>query len=258
MLPRFKPAPVVHLAAAPAEAGTVLNVSRFIAPVDLAERRAEIGGFAVSFPAPVEINGGPALACQGSPLVFAAPHEVQHVRAGQLKRSEAGTGTLAFTLAGLVGASAVCTADVQTGDPNWDLGSDFLELTASLAGPHGAVVGLHMMRPRGIEVCIGLGELPTQAEALWRPILDELLAAGLRVAFNWPYASRERTLTAQLQRRGLHSVELEISHECFDPGDDRWPCLTSALARAAARLSSCAPELQSKSPHRPSRRLRRR
>lgn len=172
----------------------------------------------------------------GSGIVFSAPHEVTHVRDGAEKRAERGTGRLAFALARAVGGAGIRTHGVQVGDPNWDDGHPYTARLPGLAA--GApVVDLHMMRDRGIEVCVGLGPRPELADGLWQPIVEEAVAGGLPVAVNWPFAARGRTVTAALQRQGLRAVQVELTWNCYDPDHPAMPVAFAAMLRAARRIA---------------------
>jgi hypothetical protein len=179
---------------------------------------------------------GPWDIVSGSGPLFSAPHAVTHIRDGAEKLGENGTGPLALALARLTAGSAIATAAVQQGDPNWDAGSPYLERAFILADGN-PTVDIHIMRPRGVELCIGLGPLPRLADGLWQIFAEEAVAGGLRVSINWPFAANVRTVTSQLQRRGNQAVQLELSWECFEnrPARDRaW----AVMGRAARRLAS--------------------
>ncbi len=174
---------------------------------------------------------------EGAGIVFSAPHEVTHLRDGIEKRSERGTGRLAFGLAGAVGGTGIRTVGPQTGDPNWDDGHPYTARLPRLAG--GApVVDLHMMRDRGIEVCVGLGPRPELADGLWQPIVEEAVAGGLRAAVNWPFAARGRTVTAALHRQGLRAVQVELTWDCYKPDSPAMPVAWAAMVRAARRITA--------------------
>jgi hypothetical protein len=171
----------------------------------------------------------------GGKMLFSAPHEVAHVRDGVLKPAEKGTGAFAFALAGYVGGRAIIAAGEGAGDKNWDLDTPYVQRAKVLAGA-GIVIDLHMMKPRGPDVCIGLGPHPELSQDLWRVFVEEAIAAGLRVAVNWPFAANSRTVTAQLQRQGVPAIQLELSWECFDPEHIAMARAWSAIARAVRKL----------------------
>jgi hypothetical protein len=179
---------------------------------------------------------GPWDIVSGSGPLFSAPHAVTHIRDGAEKLGENGTGPLALALARYTSGSGIATAAGQKGDPNWDPRSPYLERAHVLADGNPAV-DLHIMRPRGVELCIGLGPVPRLADGLWQIFAEEAVAGGLRVSMNWPFAANARTVTSQLQARGNMAVQLELSWECFEnrPARDRaW----SVMSRAARRLAS--------------------
>jgi hypothetical protein len=185
----------------------------------------------LDLPAPTPWPKGPLRIEQGGGVVLSAPHQAVHMREGIALPSEYGSAELVFALARTVNGSAICTADKQVGDPNWDIGHPYCDKVYELA--NGApVLDFHKMRRRGVEICVGLGPHPDAAEPLWQPIVRESVAAGLRVSVNWPFAAGAQTVTGQLQERGLAAVQLELSFDCYDTGPVRvaaWSALLRAL-----------------------------
>ena len=91
--------------------------------------------------------------------------------------SEFGSEELAFALARNVNGSAVSTAEGLDGDPNFDLDHPYLDVVYDLAD--GApVIDLHKMRPRGIDICVGLGANFKTSGHLWMPIVKESFRPG--------------------------------------------------------------------------------
>ena len=155
------------------------------------------------------------------------------MRDGEPKQAESGTGLLAAVLAGRTGGSAFVTSGEQHGDPNWDEDHPFT-LAAVNRADGGCLVDLHMMRPRGFEVCVGLGPNYEMARPLWVPLLDELLAADVRVSLNWPFGARGATvIAAAAQRSRVPAVQVEMAFEVFEEGSDAQACVVSALMRAS-------------------------
>lgn len=163
----------------------------------------------------VESAAGPWYEClRSSRYVLSAPHAAAQVRDGQPKQAESDTRDLALRVAEQLGWSALFTAPPQSGDPNWDDASPYLERLVSLHDQV-VVVDLHVMRPRGVDICLGLGDRPRQAGRLWPGLVDAAVEAGYPLAINWPFAAGPRTVTSQLQRRGLEAVQIELSYECL-------------------------------------------
>jgi len=179
--------------------------------------------------------GGPWEVIHGSGILFSAPHEVIHIRDGAEKRAETGTRALAFALARYTSGSGIATAPEQSGDPNWDIGHPYVNRAQALAEDC-PTVDIHMMRPRGVDLCIGLGPHPELAEGLWPVFVEEAVAAGLRVSVNWPFAGSPRTVTGQLQARGLRAIQIEVCYECFNLSDTAMVRAWSSIGRAARRL----------------------
>jgi hypothetical protein len=171
---------------------------------------------------------------RGSNLVFSAPHEMPQFRDGEENRGETGTAALAATLASHTGGSAIWTHGTQTGDPNWDDPHPYASHLFDQAA-NGICVDLHIMRPRGFEVCIGLGLEQRRIRAVWEPLLDELLDADVRISLNWPFGARGRTLTTRAQAAGIAAVQIEMIPDVFDPSSNEHTCVVSALLRAATR-----------------------
>ncbi len=186
---------------------------------------------------PESSSRGPWEFTQGVGLLFSAPHEATQVRDGVEKIAERGTADLAFALAHVTGGSGLATTNRQSGDPNWDLDHPYITKARELAGSC-PVIDLHMMRPRGLEICIGLGPDPRMSHELWRPFVEETVASGLRVSINWPFGANPRTVTGQIQRLGSRAVQLELSWECYDPTHPAMWRAWSSLARAAQQLAT--------------------
>lgn len=179
---------------------------------------------------------GPFDMSVGSSLVFTAPHEREQVRDGKVTQAETGTGPLAFTLARITGGTALATAGVQSGDPNWDEPHPFVQ-QALEAASGGLLIDVHMMRPRGFDACLGLGPDRLITRTLWLAVLDGLLEAGLTVCIDWPFASRGRTITRRAVQAGVMAVQVELAFPLLhdDTATER---IASALAEAASKAHS--------------------
>lgn len=206
---------------------------------DTANTFSQLLATAGELPSPTPHPGGPVRIEQGRGIVFSAPHQAVHIRDGARLPSEFGSAELAFALARSVNGSAVCTADPQSGDPNWDVGHPYCDTVSQLA--HGdPVLDFHKMKPRGIDMCVGLGPHRKLAERLLEPLLEEAVRAGLRVAVNWPFAAGPVTVTGQLQERGLEVAQVELAFGCYDPGPTKaaaWSALLRAVRRILAERS---------------------
>jgi hypothetical protein len=190
---------------------------------------------AAELPDPTPSARGPWREQTGTGVVLSAPHEVTHVRDGRPKQSERGTGALAFAIARLLGGAAICAAPDQQGDPSWDLGHPYCERAQALSA--GApVIDLHMMRPRGVDVCLGLGPESRMTTWLWQPVIAEAVDAGLRCAVNWPFGATEVTVTGQLQAAGVPAIQIELTFDCFDKASPTMTAAWTALARAARTI----------------------
>lgn len=226
------------------ESVSVFTAFEDIVPIepDDSRRQAEYQSLRAAGAGPVERESGargPWEIIDGKGIVFSAPHNVEQIRDEKPKRAEKGTGELAFGLARHVGGAALRTVDRQSGDPNWDIGSPYVGRAHELSGGR-PIVDLHMMRPRGVEICVGLGPLAALADGLWQPLVDEAVKAGLRVSVNWPFGASSRTITGQSQQAGIPAVQVELTWDCFDPNHAATARAWSAMARAAERITATA------------------
>ena len=187
----------------------------------------------------VESESGPYEIHRGGRLVFTAPHEVDQIRKGEVKVAERGTGNFAMALAAITGSSALVTTGTQAGDPNWDHAHPF-RVQAIEMGRGGGIIDLHMMRSRGFEVCLGLGPRYESARGLWEPLLEELLAADVRVSLNSPFGGRGRTITGSAQEAGVPAIQIEMSFEVFNPEEDAHVAVLSAIGRVSKLWAEAA------------------
>jgi hypothetical protein len=207
-------------------------VMGYCRPLDLEERRALISRDATKRGEVRGENGYQYGVFLGSSLVFSAPHQEPHFREGVEKIGENGTADLAMMLADYTRGTALYTTGVQLGDPNWDESHEFSkEIQERSVG--GAVVDLHIMRNRGVEVCLGLGIDHELSRPLWQPLLDEFLNADVRVSVNWPFGGRGRPITSKIQRLGVPALQIEMVPEVFDDNRHERACVVSALLMAS-------------------------
>jgi hypothetical protein len=207
-------------------------------PEDLDTRRAElIRARQLLRPVPeqIECKHGPLLITRGSSgLVYSAPHEVEHVRGGQPKFAEGGTAAAALWLAAATHGSSISTFDHQLSDPNDDRDHPYREALKNLS-PSG-VIDLHMMQPRGFEVCLGLGTNRKLSWGLYQVLTEEFLAADIRFATNWPFGARGHTITAAAHAWNVPAVQIEVAFDCYDESNPFNVPVFSALLRAAQRV----------------------
>lgn len=209
-------------------------------PADIEERRTEVLSLmeftSANSPTLIGSDKGSFLTLGTGPLVISAPHEEEHIRDGASKVGESGTGAIAMALATCTSALGVATYGPQTGDPNWDPNHPFTDFVIA-AARGGAVIDLHLMRPRGFEVCLGLGPDHEVGRPIWSVMLDEMLAADVRVALNYPFGARGRPIVSRAQEAGVPGVQIEIAFDILEPGSDPHACVLSALLRATKTLS---------------------
>jgi hypothetical protein len=209
-------------------------------PLERQHEFQELLAAAEALPKPTSDPFGPWRELQGTGVLLSAPHEVEHVRDGERKWAEPGTGPLAFAVARLHGTAAICTAGTQGGDPNWDIGSQYLERALVMAADVKVVLDLHMMLPRGVDIGIGVGPIPALVERFCDPLFLEADSAGLIATRNFPYRAEGVAVTSQLQRRGVPAIQLELSVDCFDPRRQAMRASWTAISRAVARMLTIA------------------
>jgi len=168
---------------------------------------------------------------RGGPIVFSAPHEEIQIRDGVEKPSERGTAALACRAASICDGTALATHGPQVGDPAWDRHHPFTVHALDLARD-GVLIDLHRMRPRGFDLCLGLGPDHHLSKVVWLPTLERLLDADLTVCLNWPFSARDRPIVGQAGRAGIPAVQVEISMDLFDH-PERIEVIAHALALAA-------------------------
>ena len=203
-------------------------VMEYCRPLDLEERRALISMDTTKRGEVRGENGYQYGVFLGSSLVFSAPHQEPHFRESVEKIGENGTAELAMMLADSTGGTALYTTGFQLGDPNWDESHVFSKEIQELS-VGGAVVDLHIMRNRGVEVCLGLGVDHELSRPLWQPLLDEFLNADVRVSINWPFGGRGRPITSTIQRLGVPALQVEMVPEVFSENTPERVSVISAL-----------------------------
>lgn len=152
------------------------------------------------------------------PLVFTAPHAVDHFRHGRRKSNDARTGGLAIALAEHLDGSVVALrrGGREFGDPNADLDHPLKDEAASLVGPGVTLIDVHGMADREHEVLIGLGPAPTEAA---HRLAARFVEAGGRRSVGVRLADHETgfnakgpaTITAWASGRGAVALQLEIA-----------------------------------------------
>ena len=169
-------------------------------------------------------------------VVITAPHAVEHVRSGELKRPDMWTGGLALLLAERSGAGAVVELS-RDGDPSWQVHHPFKDAVADLDPL--VVLDLHAMRSKDHVVELGTGEPagdpPTPLAVLVRETLED---AGIATLTDHRFPARGHTTLTQWARgRGLGAAQLEVSVQLVPPFVDARTCerLVGALVDAVQR-----------------------
>ena len=176
------------------------------------------------------------VAPRGSRVVVTAPHAVEHLRGGEVKRADMWTGGLALLLAQRSGAGAVVELS-RDGDPSWQAHHPFKDAVAALDPD--VVLDLHAMRSKDHVVELGTGEAagahPTPLALLVRDALED---AGVATLTDHRFPARgHATLTQWARHRGVDAVQLEVSVQLVPPFVDARSCerLVAALVDAVQR-----------------------
>lgn len=147
-------------------------------------------------------------------MLLSAGHAVEHVRDGVTKAAEAGSAEVVGELAESYGLSAAMAVGPQAGDPNWDEASPYVQ--ALWARSPGLLVDLHLMRPRGVDVCLGLGPVQGAIDEVWPIFAAALVSEDFTVSLNWPFAAGPRTVTGKTQLIGRRAIQIEVNYELLD------------------------------------------
>lgn len=162
---------------------------------------------------------GPVSCLNGDTIVLSAPHEAEHVRESTPKIAEVGTAKVAFDLASIYSCAAISALPEQTGDANWDIPHPYFdELLALTESTPKLVIDFHMMKPRGVDICLGLGPNKELADGTWQILADAFLQQGLTVSLNWPFPGGVRTITGKAQDIGIRAIQIEMSWDCYGEG----------------------------------------
>lgn len=162
---------------------------------------------------------------RASSVLITAPHAVNHHRPdGTAKVADLATGSLAEIVAEATGHSVLTASRRVEPWAAWNERDDpfgralATQLTRSDLG---LVVDLHgMSDEHGVDLCIGLGPQPGDAESIIAEALQREFAE-LTVVRNAPFPARATsTITAHVQGRGLSAVQLEIARRWRRPEAD--------------------------------------
>lgn len=153
---------------------------------------------------------------KGGIFIFTAPHAVNHVREGQIKFADRGTGGLAELLALSSGNLALTADGPLDHDPNWDESAEipFKKKLLSLLKPDCIVIDLHGMKDKyGVDISIGLGPAANvTSKSLAETMQSSFMSIGLKVAVDWPFDGRRPgTITSFVQGNGFSGIQVEIA-----------------------------------------------
>lgn len=154
------------------------------------------------------------------PVIFTAPHSLNHYRNGQVKLADRWTGSMAEILATETGSGYLTACGEIAEWSSWEnrtddfkLSLDELTLTPTL------VIDLHGMSDRyGVDLCIGLGPAPDETTMKFADEISRGMAR-YRVSINDPFsADPAYTVTNYVQRETASSaLQLEIASRFRNP-----------------------------------------
>lgn len=177
-----------------------------------------------------------------SKAIVTAGHAVNHVRDGQSKRADRGTGGLALLLAERTGAAAYVMASRDYGDSNHDPCHPLKTALGAAFGPNRAVIDLHGMGGHGgADVVIGTGgdvrfggSLAVRAERAFR-------ANGLSVQIDDHFAATgPHRIVQYAHQHDVPAIQIELSARLRPPVWDASLALAalSALIELVGELAS--------------------
>jgi len=170
---------------------------------------------------------------EGTNHIFvSAPHSYEHVRKGEHKAAEPGTGALALMLLKELGCSIAYRTSLEGGDPNWDETSPYRSAVHDAVSKLGCVLllDLHQLSPmRDVDVNLGINGGRNILGNTWIAdfIEDVFVQAGFtNTLLDTPFAaSKPQTVAASTALQcGIPSVQIEMntrylmpSYEEYDP-----------------------------------------
>ena len=150
-------------------------------------------------------------------VLIVAPHATSQMRNGEVKRPDAGTGSLAVTLSRLTGAAVIYTTYRAPSDPNYYDQNDFKRRLAVLVDSlHPLMVlDLHASayrRPYDIDFGTMAGASLHGREDLLHALSTTLAAEGVTNQSRERFpASANQTVTKWVSARGVPAIQLEIN-----------------------------------------------
>jgi hypothetical protein len=211
----------------------------------LAERYEKFPAQGVSW---FEVLEGPA------PIIVTAPHATKSVRNGKLRSfADTGTGSLAFVLHQLTGATVIMNTHASPSDPNYYDDNDFKKKLQGLVETEHPlmVLDLHVSdfrRPYDIDLGTMGGASLLGREDLLANLVGHLNAEGLgNVSLNRFAASDHQTITKFVSGLGKPAIQLEINSTWTAPNGNminahRYAQLLQALTRFLREVAPISDE----------------
>ena len=152
-----------------------------------------------------------------SRVLVVAGHATAHMREGQQKPEDRGTGSLAVMLNKLAGCPVIYTTYQSPSDPNYYDDNEFKETLSQMIKQYSPVVVLdlhasHFNRPYDVDFGTMGG-----TSLLGRPILLQRLAAALKKEglsnFSQDFfpAARQQTITKWVSQQGVPAIQSEFN-----------------------------------------------
>lgn len=164
--------------------------------------------------------------CKGNGSVFlSAPHAFEHIRDGQAKTAEPGSGVLAIMLGEELGCSYAYTSS-RGNDPNWDHRSEYRDAVHDAIRSCGCkyLLDLHQLSPvRDVDIDIGTADGNNLVGQDWMTALmvEEFVLQGFgKVFVDEPFAARKpQTVAASTALTcGIPAVQVEINSRYLTQG----------------------------------------
>jgi len=154
------------------------------------------------------------------PVLLTAPKAVRYLRGEAEVKANRWTGSLAEVLAQVTGFGAL-TAAGPPRRPHLDVPEPAMtDWLAEHAAAIALIVDITGLRDRNIDVCLGMGPLPSAGTVEIAGRIQRAFAArGLRVGMNDPFAALAPvTITAHAQQQlGLAAIQLGLAAWMRDP-----------------------------------------
>lgn len=167
-----------------------------------------------------------------SHLLLTAVHSVNHMRNGEDKVADRGTGGLALALAEVLGCGALVLSGRDESDGNHALQHPLKSFVEAMNPRPTLLVDLHGMRGSQVSLELGTGLTPHYPRLFLEALHNNV--AGLSLVIDGQFnASRMGTMTSWAQSIGIDACQVEIASNLRPPIGQR-----DNLAKLASVLIS--------------------